>query len=35
MTPDEQLKQYVLPNYGRYDVWPVRGAGAEVWDRDG
>ncbi len=35
MTTDEQLKKYVLPNYGRYDVWPVRGAGAEVWDRDG
>ncbi len=35
MTSDEQLKQYVLPNYGRYDVWPVRGEGARVWDRDG
>lgn len=35
MTHDEQLKQYVLPNYGRYDVWPVRGAGSYVWDRDG
>lgn len=35
MTHDEQLKQYVLPNYGRYDVWPVRGEGSHVWDRDG
>ncbi|MBX7210209.1 MAG: acetylornithine transaminase [Verrucomicrobiaceae bacterium] len=35
MTHDEQLKQYVLPNYGRYDVWPVRGEGSYVWDRDG
>ena len=36
--PDQHaawLAEYVLPNYGRYDVWPVRGAGAEVWDRDG
>ncbi|HRH94991.1 MAG TPA: acetylornithine/succinylornithine family transaminase [Prosthecobacter sp.] len=29
------LSQYVLPNYGRYDVWPVRGEGTYVWDRDG
>jgi len=31
----EWLSQYVLPNYGRYDVWPVRGVGSYVWDRDG
>jgi acetylornithine/N-succinyldiaminopimelate aminotransferase len=31
----EWLSQYVLPNYGRYDVWPVRGEGSYVWDRDG
>ncbi len=35
MTHDEQLNRYVLPNYGRYDLWPVRGEGARVWDRDG
>jgi len=35
MTHDEQLDHYVLPNYGRYDLWPVRGEGARVWDRDG
>lgn len=35
MSHDEQLKQYLIPNYGRYPVWPVRGAGARVWDRDG
>jgi acetylornithine/succinyldiaminopimelate/putrescine aminotransferase len=35
MTPDEQLQTYVLPNYGRYDLWPVRGEGARLWDRDG
>lgn len=34
--PETQwLPQYVLGNYGRYDVWPVRGEGAHVWDRDG
>lgn len=34
--PETQwLSQYVLPNYGRYDVWPVRGEGAYVWDREG
>jgi acetylornithine/N-succinyldiaminopimelate aminotransferase len=31
----EWLNQYVLPNYGRYDVWPVRGEGAYVWDQQG
>jgi acetylornithine/N-succinyldiaminopimelate aminotransferase len=35
MTHDEQLDHYILPNYGRYDLWPVRGEGARVWDRDG
>ena len=24
-----------MPNYGRYNVWPVRGEGPYVWDRDG
>jgi acetylornithine/N-succinyldiaminopimelate aminotransferase len=34
--PETQwLSQYVLPNYGRYDVWPVRGEGSYVWDREG
>jgi acetylornithine/succinyldiaminopimelate/putrescine aminotransferase len=35
MTHDEHLDHYILPNYGRYDLWPVRGEGARVWDRDG
>ena len=35
MTSDSALSTYVLPNYGRYDVWPVRGEGSRVWDRDG
>ncbi len=29
------MQEFVLPNYGRYDVWPVRGEGPYVWDRDG
>ncbi len=34
--PETQwLSQYVLGNYGRYDVWPVRGEGPYVWDREG
>ena len=35
MTSEEKLRRYVLPNYGRYEIWPTRGKGAEVWDRDG
>ncbi len=35
MTSDEKLQRYVVPNYGRYDLWPVRGAGSQLWDRDG
>ncbi len=29
------LEKYVLPNYGRFQVWPVKGEGTYVWDRDG
>lgn len=29
------MQEYLLPNYGRYNVWPVRGEGPYVWDRDG
>lgn len=29
------MQEFVLPNYGRYEVWPVRGEGPYVWDRDG
>jgi acetylornithine/succinyldiaminopimelate/putrescine aminotransferase len=35
MTHDTALSTYVLGNYGRYPIWPVRGQGAKVWDRDG
>jgi len=34
-TSDQLMQEFVLPNYGRYDVWPVRGEGPYVWDRDG
>src|SRR3954454_6025750 len=27
--------EYVVPNYGRYDVVFVRGEGTRVWDEDG
>lgn len=29
------LDRYVVPNYGRFPVWPERGEGPYVWDRDG
>jgi acetylornithine/N-succinyldiaminopimelate aminotransferase len=35
MNHDTALQKYVLGNYGRYTIWPVRGEGARVWDRDG
>jgi acetylornithine/N-succinyldiaminopimelate aminotransferase len=35
MTADEQLQRYVIPNYGRYPLWPERGQGTQLWDRDG
>jgi len=31
----ELLKQYVIPNYGRYPVNLVRGEGSFVWDAEG
>lgn len=35
MPSADLLTRYVMPNYGRFDFWPVRGEGARVWDRDG
>ena len=35
MNSSTLIEQYVMPNYGRFDFWPVRGSGARVWDRDG
>jgi acetylornithine/succinyldiaminopimelate/putrescine aminotransferase len=29
------LEKYVMPNYGRFQVWPESGEGPYVWDRDG
>jgi predicted acetylornithine/succinylornithine family transaminase len=29
------MEQYVLPNYGRFQVWPERGEGPYVWDMQG
>lgn len=29
------LDKYVMPNYGRFPVWPERGEGPYVWDRHG
>ena len=29
------LEKYVMPNYGRFQVWPEKGEGPYVWDRDG
>lgn len=29
------LDQYVMPNYGRFPIWPERGEGPYLWDRDG
>jgi predicted acetylornithine/succinylornithine family transaminase len=29
------LDKYVMPNYGRFQVWPEKGEGPYVWDRDG
>ena len=29
------LEQYVAPNYGRFPIWPERGEGPWLWDREG
>jgi acetylornithine/N-succinyldiaminopimelate aminotransferase len=29
------LDKYVVPNYGRFPIWPERGEGPWLWDRDG
>ncbi len=37
-TPDFDpawLDQYVLPNYGRFPLWPERGEGPYLWDNTG
>ena len=35
MNESTLIEKYVMPNYGRFDFWPVRGEGVRVWDRDG
>lgn len=29
------LDQYVMPNYGRFPLWPERGEGPYLWDNEG
>ncbi len=29
------LDQYVMPNYGRFPIWPERGEGPYLWDTEG
>ncbi|TDU66527.1 acetylornithine aminotransferase [Prosthecobacter fusiformis] len=29
------MDQYVMPNYGRFPLWPERGEGPYLWDTDG
>jgi acetylornithine/N-succinyldiaminopimelate aminotransferase len=31
----EDSSQWLVPNYGRFAIAPERGAGTELWDRDG
>ena len=35
MSDHYNFKNYVIPNYGRFDFWPERGSGVKLWDRDG
>jgi acetylornithine/succinyldiaminopimelate/putrescine aminotransferase len=35
MSDAENFSRYVIPNYGRFDLWPERGRGVTLWDRDG
>lgn len=35
MTTQEQYLRNVLPSYGRFPVYPVRGAGCRLWDESG
>lgn len=35
MTDSEKFQRYIIPNYGRFDLWPERGSGVKLWDRDG
>lgn len=35
MKTQEKTKQYLIPNYGRFQVAPERGQGVRLWDEDG
>lgn len=35
MSDHDNFKNYVIPNYGRFDFWPERASGAWLWDKTG
>ena len=35
MSDIDNFKNYVIPNYGRFDFWPERGSGVWLWDKTG
>lgn len=35
MSDHDNFKNYVIPNYGRFDFWPERGSGVWLWDKAG
>ena len=35
MSDHYNFKNYVIPNYGRFDFWPERGNGVWLWDKTG
>jgi acetylornithine/succinyldiaminopimelate/putrescine aminotransferase len=35
MSDHDNFKNYVIPNYGRFDFWPERGSGVWLWDKTG
>ncbi|MDG2125646.1 MAG: acetylornithine transaminase, partial [Verrucomicrobiales bacterium] len=35
MNTEEKTSEYIVPNYGRFTIAPVRGQGVWLWDEDG
>lgn len=35
MSDHDNFKNYIIPNYGRFDFWPERGSGVWLWDKTG
>jgi acetylornithine/succinyldiaminopimelate/putrescine aminotransferase len=35
MSDHDNFKNYVIPNYGRFNFWPERGCGVWLWDKTG